>query len=277
MREKELKKLKKAMATGIMMVLTLVIMLVIYTVDSGFGDYEIVDVMSADSVYSLDEDASSRTVYKFDNVLIIDEYATYSESYGIKDDMAYYLVAFVDKYDEVYLASLEVDTGLDIFDKIEAYINDDSQYIGDFSIPICAATDAKSDSDLSSYYREAVEKYTEILNDEELEVSNSYLKLKYACDVPANIDKYAAAQTRQSLIVYAMMGGFALVMLAMTIRAYSKIKKLKRMNEEEFISTLKTQDGADVQMNMNTDTQTGEYYDPSQSQYFNPYDNNSNE
>lgn len=101
---------------------------------------------------------SSSNVYDMGEVLVIDKYSSIEYSRGMDEN--YYLIAYyVEEDDNAHLASLEVTEGTDIFDKLDEYANDDTSYIGDLFIDLCAKATPVSelDSDIMKYYNEAVD------------------------------------------------------------------------------------------------------------------------
>lgn len=101
---------------------------------------------------------SSSNVYDMGEVLVIDKYGSVEYSRGLDEN--YYLIAYyVEEDDNAHLASLQVTEGTEIFEKLDEYVNDDTLYIGDFFIELCAkaAPVSELDSDIISYYNEAVD------------------------------------------------------------------------------------------------------------------------
>lgn len=273
MKKNQLNMHKRALITGILCFAVGVIMFIIALGQFGIGECKITNINDVDSVFSIDEDANAKDIYQFDNMIILDEYATYSEFYGIKTDDAYYTVMFFDKDGTAYYASLEVSTGSEIYKHLEDYINDDEQYIGDMIIPVCAATDARFESELLDYYDEAIDSYKALLEGEDMdeEIYDSRLKLRYACDIPANIGDYNKSETKTALFVFGFISLFTILFLFVTIKSAKKIKKIKNSTEDELLAEAAANTPQPEQYA--ADTQTGEYYNPSESQYYNPTNN----
>lgn len=198
MREQQIKTQKRAIFIGATIIVIFLAGLIIYASQCNlFSDYDVVSVDEVSSPVLLEENAEKNTVYYFDAMVIADRYASYGDVN--KDDDVYYLVVFRHE-GSLYSASLEVPTTESIYPHIESYINDDSQAVGDFIVPVCATTQGMENSQLWSYYDEAVEVYRDVFDEQE--ILDMHISLKYACDTPT-ISTHIKARSQSRIHMYA--------------------------------------------------------------------------
>lgn len=135
----------------------------------------------ADYAYS---ELESSTIYRADDVTIIDAFAVRTESrYDVTTNVIdYYLMAYRDKNDRLVMAVLKVDDDDEIFSRLSLYSKDDSQNIGDCILNGYVKTGGKLanlDTKLKKYYNDAVDYYGPIL--EEYFTAPEYL-FTYHCN-----------------------------------------------------------------------------------------------
>lgn len=103
-------------------------------------------------------------IYDLGNVLVIDKYGYIESDTELNED--YYVIAFSAENDEnIYLGSLMVDETMDVYEKLDDYSDDNTLYIGDLYMDLCASADTIStlDSDIHGYYNEAMDTCSELL------------------------------------------------------------------------------------------------------------------
>lgn len=270
MKKKELKRLKKALAASIFCIVMFVCALIVFTISNVVTDYEVVKTDELE-VSQLSSKLDKGTILQFNDLMVIDEYASYTDYYGIikTSEKRYYLAAAYDVNDNPYYVSIAVDIKSDAFKQFDAYINDADAYVGDLVIPVCAVEGSIDDNDLRAYYQESVDTYDEQLSvylngSADSDIIDTGLKLDYACDTINNIRDYKKGQIVEDIIVYAIFAALLIVFIWSFMSSVKKIKKLKNTPDSEFELAEDTNNTPPEQS-----TQTGEYYDPQQSQYFN--------
>lgn len=273
MKKKELKKLKRALAAGIFCLIMFVCALIVFTASSVVTDYEIVKTDELD-VSQLSSKLDKGTILQFDDLMIIDEYASYTESYyGLfkKSENRYYLAVFNDANKKPCYVSVAVDIEKDVFKQLDGYVNDSNSFVGDLMLPVCAVEGSIDDNDLVTYYQDCINLYDEQLKtylggSSKSTITDSKLKLNYAFDTVNNIDEYKASERKEYIITYAIFGICLLVFLCSIISVVRKMKKLKNTPDDEYeLNNIGTQQYTSTEQS----TQTDEYYNPQQSQYFN--------
>lgn len=271
MKKKELKRLKKALVASIFCIVMFVCALIVFTVSDAVTDYEVVKTDELEAT-QLSSKLDNGTILQFNEIMVVDEYASYTESYyGIikSSEKRYYLAVAYDANNNPFYVSIAVGTKNKAFNQFDAYINDIDAYVGDLVIPVCAVEGSLDNTDLRTYYKECVELYDEQLKaylggSNENSIIDTGLKLDYACDTVNNIDDYEKSQRVEDLIVYVILAAILLVFIWSLISIVKKIKKLKNTPDSEF-EVVADNDITQPEQS----TQTGEYYDPQQSQYFN--------
>lgn len=277
--EKQMKTQKKGLITSIILFIFVAVMTCIFTVDAiGGKDYKIINSLDADNVYELGNGADDSTIIQFDEMMVLDIYASYGNAFNKdtdKDDFAYFTVIIYDAEETPYYVSLEVEVGTDIYDKLMAYSNDTSKALGDMIIPACVTVGHEA-TDINGYYKEDIDRYNELLSEKGYYIPDSYLKVRYAFESPDQLDTYAKAQGRENIYIGAIFAVALIGILVGMVKIIKNIKKLKNTPAEEFNASVNGQTPSYAQPQY-TNTQTGEYYDPSQSQYFNPVQNQNND
>ena len=277
MKEKELKKLKKSLILGVVCVVMFVCAAIIYTVSSVVINYNIIKAEELE-VNQIDSQLDNKTILRFNELMIIDEYASYTESdYGIfnKSEKRYYLAIFTDANGDACYASIAVDTKNDIYNQFSEYADDENQLVGDLVLPVCAVKGSVDNSDLRTYYQDCIDIYDKQLSEyfggyigstEQYAITDSKLKLDYAVDTVNNIDAYKSSQISGYLMVYAILAFCIIVFIVLVISVVKKMKKINNTPDSEYeLNSAVTQQYTAPEQS----TQTSEYYDPQQSQYFN--------
>lgn len=276
--EKQMKTQKKGLIATIIMLIAVIVMIGLFLSDViGGKDYTIVNSLESDNVYQIGNDADDSTIIQFDEIMVLDIYASYGNAFNKdtdRDDYVYFTVMVFDSDDVPYYASLEVEVGTDIYDKLMSYSNDSTQELGDMIIPACVTIGHEA-TDINGYYKESVDQYNNWLGEDGYYVPDSYLKLRYAFETPDQLDAYAKSQGRENIYAGAIFAVALIGIIVGMIKIVKNIKKLKSTPAEEFNASVQVQSPSYAQPQY-TNTQTGEYYDPNQSQYFNPMQNNDN-
>ena len=273
--EKQMKTQKKGLAATIFMMICMVVIIVMFLSDViGGSDYNITNSLDFDNVYAISNGADDSTIIQFDEMMVIDAYASYGNVFNKdtdKDDFAYFTVMIYDNEDYPYFASLEVEVGTDMYNQLMAYSNDETQTLGDMVIPACVTIGHEA-TDINGYYKDAVDQFNEWLGEEGYYIPDSYLKMRYAFETPDQLGEYAKAQGREYIYVGAVLAVFLIAAIFGLIKIIKNMNRLKNTSAEEFNASVNVQTPSYAQPQY-TNTQTGEYYDPNQSYYFNPVQN----
>lgn len=276
--EKQMKTQKKGLIAAIIMLIAVVVMIGLFLSDViGGKDYTIVNSQDYNNVYEIGNNADDSTIIQFDEIMVLDIYASYGNAFNKdtdREDYVYFTVMIYDSEEVPYYASLEVEVGTDFYDKLMAYSNDSTQELGDMIIPACVTIGHEA-TDINGYYKESVDQYNNWLGEEGYYVPDSYLKLRYAFETPDQLDAYAKSQGRENIYAGAIFAVALIGIIAGMIKIIKNIKKLKNTPAEAFNASVNVQTPSYAQPQY-TNTQTGEYYDPNQSQYFNPVQNQDN-
>ncbi len=171
----------------------------------------------------------SYDVYNIGNVLVIDKYAFYEDGYQYDED--YYIIGFTDgESDKVYLASLTVDESMDIYEKLDRYADDDTAYIGDLYIELCATADTVSalDGDIYSYYNDEVDVYGEMLPGTE----DSGISFTYYCEGAAAFPQ--ASQSSQKTDTGVIIFGIAVFAIGIAVLTVGIIKTKNAKKQNQF-------------------------------------------
>ena len=111
--------------------------------------------------------------YAIEDAVILDQYG-YTEKDG-KVNSYECAVAFGMANDEWVIASLNVPMNSVLFDSVFAYLNDDTQYIGDLRMPMYATA-----STLDSEFKDFLDSYiTDVFGEDNAEYTPAYIELKY--------------------------------------------------------------------------------------------------
>lgn len=163
-------------------------------------------------------------VYDLGNVLIVDKYS-YIES-DSDYNIDYYMIAFSgENEEEIQFASLYVDESMDIYEKLDKYSNDDTQYIGDLYIELCATADSVTslDSDIVLYYRDALDTISDILP----EFTDSGIAFTYYCEGPSAFPSALEQEKATSNILtafFVVIFAVGIVLLVLGINKHIKAK-----------------------------------------------------
>lgn len=174
-----------------------------------------------------DAAASSSSVYDFGQVLVLDKYGYIENSRGADED--YYLVAyFNDEDDYAYLASLKVTDDTDIYDKLDEYSNDDTAYIGDLYINLCAKSDsiASIEPEMAGYYNDAIELYGQYYTG----TVDTRTALSFYCEGAEAFGPALEAENRSKTLVSvigAVIAALGILFLATGIVRKKKEKKIQ--------------------------------------------------
>lgn len=117
-------------------------------------------------------------IYDLGSVLVVDKYGYIEGGSDLDED--YYIIGFTTQGSEdMYIGSLLVDETADIYEMLDDYSEDDSMYIGDLYIDLCASADttAELDRDIYRFYKETAEDYKDILP----EFTDSGISFTYYC------------------------------------------------------------------------------------------------
>lgn len=276
--EKQMKAQKKGLIAAIIMLIAVVVMTGLFLSDViGGKDYTIVNALDYGNVYEMGNDADDNTIIQFDEMTLLDLYASYGNVFNKdtdKEDYIYALISILDANDELYFASLEIEVGTDMYDRFMDYMNDDTQELGDFVIP-AYVTIGHEATDINGYYKDTVNEFNSWISEDGYYIPDSYLKLRYAFETPDQLDTYAKSQGRENIYAGAIFAVALIGIIAGMIKIIKNIKKLKNTPAEAFNASVNVQTPSYAQPQY-TNTQTGEYYDPNQSQYFNPVQNQDN-
>lgn len=165
---------------------------------------------------------SSSNVYDMGEVLVIDKYSYIEYSRGLDEN--YYLIAYyVEEDDNAHLASLKVTEGTDIFEKLDEYANDDTSYIGDLFINLCAKATPVSelDSDIINYYNEAVDMCGNYFTG----TVDSEIAFTFYCESAEDFPAALKSEERSKTVV-AVIGSVAVV-LGVVVLVTGILKKKK--------------------------------------------------
>lgn len=140
-------------------------------------------------VYSLSDYAYSeledRTIYKADDMTVVDSFAqkTHTVNGKVTNITEYYLVTYRDKNDRLVAGALSVDDDDSISFRLSMYASDDSQNIGDCVLNDYIKTKKNTNSELTQYYEDAIDKYGPILGEY---LARSPWMFEYHCSSSTN-------------------------------------------------------------------------------------------
>lgn len=183
------------------------------------NDFEIVKVADTEDVSQL---AEKNTILQFDEMTIIDAYATYGYSFTDKaDEYAYYLVSFNGANGVMYYASLQCDVNSRVYQTINDYVSDASTMVGDLVLPVCASVTEAEDKNITQYYEDIKNLYNKTID---LSVEDSSLMLKYVSDTPENVSEYIKDNNRADVYLTAGFSAVAVLCLAGAVITGKKLK-----------------------------------------------------
>lgn len=140
-------------------------------------------------VYSLSDyaytDLEERTIYKVNDLMVVDLFAHNKQTVNgkVTNTTDYYLVIFRDRNDRLVAAALSVDDDDSIYSSLSWYAADESQNIGDYVVNGYVKTQKNSNTKLTQYFDEAIDKYGPVLD--EYFVKSQYM-LQYHCGAYEN-------------------------------------------------------------------------------------------
>lgn len=169
---------------------------------------------------------STNNVYDMGQVLVIDKYGYIEDSSSVNED--YYLIAYYTEDGKAHLASLMVSEDKSIFEKMNGYVEDDTAFIGDFYINLCAKARPLNSigPEMVQYYNEAIAYYSEYLEDCE----DSHVALTFYCEgaeaFPATVEEHNS-QMSTVKIISAVIIALGIISIIISIFKLKKAKALK--------------------------------------------------
>lgn len=158
--------------------------------------------------------------YYFEELWVVDLYASREND----DDEMYVYVAYVDEDGKTYLASFTPDKDDALLKKINAYLEDDSLYVGDLSISaaVSVTTVTQKGDDLKGFYDENLPIVKQMFRSNGMKVEDTDLHFTYEGSDPEDYEARQRSEANGLLI-----GGivFALIGLAMMIFLPRMMKK----------------------------------------------------
>lgn len=181
-----------------------------------------VEIVKAGDTQDISQLAEKNAILQFDEMTIIDAYATYGYSFTDKaDDYAYYLVSFNGANGVMYYASLQCDVKSSIYETINDYVTDTSTMVGDLVLPVCASAESVDDANIIEYYNEVKDLYDKTI---ELPVTDSGLMLKYLSDTPESAEKSLKEENSINIYLTAGFSATAVICLAGAVITGKKLK-----------------------------------------------------
>lgn len=214
----------------ISIILAILSIFIFFVMSSGSDDeYKIINAHDYEGITSLDDSLAIGTdIVEFNELVIVDLYATYGSVNDENDvDTAYYLAVFYNK-DTPYYASICCDVGSEIYETLQAYINDESQQIGDMNVPACAIHHSSSD-DGARFYLEGIDFYNESLG---MDIADSGLELEYVFATADGLEDYKNAKKNEgSAVAICSMIMFLAAVCGIFVTSF-KLKKIKKEEAE---------------------------------------------
>ena len=173
---------------------------------------------------------SSNDVYEFNDVLVIDCYATTTYTKPTNPDEAYYAVAFFeDDSETAYLASLCVDeSSKEMYSYLENYYNNDELEIGDCYINMCVSK-MSLDTETDGYYDDAVQYCTENFEN----VEDSGLKLNFEFENADEFPDYVKSEKTNKIFMFAIAAFMIVCGIFLTVSGFKKPKEQEPMPEAD--------------------------------------------
>lgn len=197
-------------------------------------EYELISYSDMGSPLEIADNMQNETVVQFDEMLIVDEYATYGSENAREEDYSYFLVGFFDDDDQLYYASVKCTPGDAFYNAAKAYSNDASLMIGDLYLPVCATqADDTGEyyNDLFKYYDEAVNSTNKAFAAAQMgEGIDSKLKIEYAFDTADKLDEFEQANQDNSKLGAIVCFFLAVCSIAGSVALGKSIKKYKKEN-----------------------------------------------
>ena len=170
--------------------------------------------------------SSGNNVYDMGQVLVIDKYGYVEYTSSVNED--YYLIAYYTEDGTAHLASLMVSEDKSIFAKMNDYVEDDTAYVGDFYINLCAKAEPLNsiDPELVQYYNDAIATYSDYLTG----IEDSHVALSFYCEgaeaFPAALEEHNS-QMSTVKIIGGVIIAVGIIAIVISIFRLNKAKKLK--------------------------------------------------
>lgn len=208
-------------------------------------EYELIPYNELGSPLEIAGNMQDETIVSFDELLIVDEYATYGSEDAEEEDHSYFLACFTDENDQLYYVSVKCTPGDEFYNTAKAYSNNPNMMIGDLYLPVCAqlSTDrGEHYNDLYKFYDEAVAGTNEVFAAAQMgEGIDSKLQLEYVFDTADQLDAFEQANQDNSKLGAIVCFFLAVCSIIGSAALGKSIKKYKKENNA---------------------TQFGEYYVP---------------
>lgn len=208
-------------------------------------EYELIPYDEFGSPLEIAGNMQDETIVSFDELLIVDEYATYGSEDAEEEDHSYFLACFTDENDQLYYVSVKCTPGDEFYNTAKAYSNNPNMMIGDLYLPVCAqlSTDrGEHYNDLYKFYDEAVAGTNEVFAAAQMgEGIDSKLQLEYVFDTADQLDEFEQANQDNSKLGAIVCFFLAVCSIIGSAALGKSIKKYKKENNA---------------------TQFGEYYVP---------------
>lgn len=167
------------------------------------------------------------TVYRINELYVVDSYAEYGETGNFfsdeitKVESLYFTCLLFGEDDTLYSVSLQTKPNDDIVTDINTYLADDKQFVGDLVLDgyFTARTGAVS-GDLLEYYNESVSLYKEAL-----ELTQINTNLVYECNGDTDYTTYAKEQQQNMLVAAGMFLLFGVVTIGLGFYCRKLYKK----------------------------------------------------
>jgi len=164
------------------------------------------------------EEVAEYRLHKLHEVMPVSFYAEDDE------DMAYVLVACPNASEELLLASLSIDMGLPLYEQIVAFMEDETQLIGDMTFSCYAFINSDiSEEDLLEYYREGMDYVRPTFVQAGVPFVESNLDMEYLCGADENYKEHAGSLA----VAFALIGAGSLAIAVVNI-----VKALRRKKGE---------------------------------------------
>ncbi len=157
--------------------------------------------------------------YYFDEMILVDKFASYGNETTGYSDAEYYIVCFVDKEKELVYATLKVDKSDEIKDTCSAYIDDKTLNVGDVTLSGCFSSYTNG-SVVQEYFEEAYE----IFNEQMVGESLDWYFVYEAKNAEALAEKESTNQ-------WVMLGAAAVFMVPAALGMWALSRKRKELNE----------------------------------------------
>ena len=170
--------------------------------------------------------SSANNVYDIGQVLVVDKYGYVENTSSVNED--YYLIIYYTEDGTPHLASLMVSDDKSIFARMNNYVEDDTAYVGDFYINLCAKAEPLTsiEPELVQYYNDAIDIYSDYLEG----IEDSHVSFSFYCEgaeaFPAALEEYDS-QMSTIRIISVVIIAVGIIALVISIFKLNKAKKLK--------------------------------------------------